>query len=102
MVFIVNRGKLITGKKLSHQSEMSQLSVELDRPEENMEPELGLPTDSMEENTSNDLSSFNMNELQGEGFRAAGAGFRVAGAGINKMKYIPKQDKIRKFVSLKL
>jgi hypothetical protein len=54
------------------------------------------------DNSSDDLSSFNMNELQGEGFRVAGAGFRVASAGINKMKYIPKEDKIRKFVSLKL
>jgi hypothetical protein len=99
MVFFVNRGKLITGKQLSHQSEMSQLSIEIDRSQENMEPELGLPTDSMQE--SNNLNSLSMNDLQGEGFRVAGAGFKVLG-GSGKMRYIPKEDKIRKFVSLKI
>jgi hypothetical protein len=101
MVFFVNRGKLITGKQLSHQSEMSQLSIEIDRSQENMEPELGLPTDSMQENESNNLNSLSINDLQGEGFRVAGAGFKVLG-GSGKMKYIPKEDKIRKFVSLKI
>jgi hypothetical protein len=101
MVFFVNRGKLITGKQLSTQSEMSQLSVALDRPQENSEPEFGLPEDTMQENPSNELNSFSMNDLQGEGFKAAGAGFKVMG-GAGKMKYTPKEDKIRKFVSLKL
>jgi hypothetical protein len=101
MVFIVNRGKLITGKQLSHQSDMSQLSIELNQPSENMEPELGLPTDSMQEDSGDNFNSFNMNEVQGEGFRVAGAGIKSL-SGVSKMKYIPKQDKIRKFISLKL
>mmetsp|Transcript_4441 Transcript_4441/g.4465 ORF Transcript_4441/g.4465 Transcript_4441/m.4465 type:complete len:104 (+) Transcript_4441:63-374(+) len=103
MVWFVNRGKLITGRKLSEQSELSQISVKLGVIQESsQEQNLGLQgsMDSIQADPSKDLSSLSVNDLQGEGFRVKGAGFKVMGGAGHK--YVPKEEKLRKFISLKL
>jgi hypothetical protein len=91
MVFIVNPRRLMTKAKYS-QNSYSDQSLNKNNIQEKERPLDPIVKEIEKDTTTDDLEHSSM----------SGEGFRVMGAGSQKLSYKPKNEKLRRFISLKL
>jgi hypothetical protein len=91
MVFIVNRNKLIMKGKY-HKNIFLDQSLNKNNIQDQERPLDPIVKENEKDTTIQDLEQSGM----------IGEGFRVMGAGSQKLSYKPKNEKLRKFISLKL